>query len=149
ITDLPTRRVIQELLNLVETLSAEKRALQADNQRLRDEINRLKGEQGLPDVRPNKRPPTVRPASTNHSSEQERHISTPHHKGRKVTTIVIDRTEDCVLDRATLPPDAEFKGYETVIVQDLMLMTDNVAFRKEKWYAPSSGQTYLAPLPAG
>jgi hypothetical protein len=53
------------------------------------------------------------------------------------------------LDRASLPPDAQFKGYEDVVVQELRSGTDNVKFRKEKYYAPSTGQTYLAPLPAG
>jgi hypothetical protein len=41
------------------------------------------------------------------------------------------------LDRATLPPDAEFKGYEEVVVQELHIRTDNVRFRKEKYYAVS------------
>jgi hypothetical protein len=36
-----------------------------------------------------------------------------------------------------------------VVVQDVVIGTDNVLFRKEKWYAPSSGQTYLAPVPLG
>jgi len=31
----------------------------------------------------------------------------------------------------------------------LRIGTDNVKFRKEKYYAASTGQTYLAPLPAG
>ena len=53
------------------------------------------------------------------------------------------------LDRTSLPPDAQFKGYEDVVVQELRLETDNVKFRKEKYYAASTGQTYLAPLPAG
>ncbi len=53
------------------------------------------------------------------------------------------------LERASLPPDAEFKGYEEVVVQELRFVTDNVKFRKEKYYAASTGRTYLAPLPAG
>jgi hypothetical protein len=53
------------------------------------------------------------------------------------------------VDRALLPPDAEFKGYDEVTVQDLIFRTDNVRFRKEKWYSPSLGQSYLAPLPPG
>jgi hypothetical protein len=42
-----------------------------------------------------------------------------------------------------------FKGYEDVVVQDLVFRTDNVKFRKEKYYSPSTGKTYLAPLPEG
>ena len=60
-----------------------------------------------------------------------------------------DRTKELVVDPASLPPDAEFKGYEEVVVQDVVIRTDNVLFRKEKWYAPSTGQIYLAALPGG
>jgi Transposase IS66 family len=148
IPDAGSRQAIQALLQRVETLRAENRTLRAEVQRLRDEISRLKGEQGTPTIPPKRRkdPP---PAPTDHSSEAERHIPTPHQKGRKVPMIVINRTEPCGVDPAILPPDAELKGHETVIVQDLRLQIDNVAFVKEKWYAPSTGQTYLAPLPAG
>lgn len=36
-----------------------------------------------------------------------------------------------------------------VVVQDLDLHTDNVKFRKEKFYSPSRGEIYLAELPPG
>jgi len=47
-----------------------------------------------------------------------------------------------------LPVDAEFKGYEEVVVQDIKLTTDNVLFRKQKYYSPSEEKTYLE-LPDG
>ncbi len=36
-----------------------------------------------------------------------------------------------------------------MVVQELRIGTDNVKFRKENDDAPCTGQTYLAPLPAG
>jgi len=48
-----------------------------------------------------------------------------------------------------LPADAEFKGYEDVVVQDVVFRTDNVCFHKQKYYAASTSQTYLAELPRG
>jgi hypothetical protein len=36
-----------------------------------------------------------------------------------------------------------------VVVQDIVVKTDNVLFRKEKYYSPSTGKTYLAELPRG
>ena len=39
------------LLNLVENLAADLEALKEENQNLKDEINRLKGEQGLPEFK--------------------------------------------------------------------------------------------------
>ena len=53
------------------------------------------------------------------------------------------------VDPARLPPDAVFKGYEDVVVQDIIFRTDNVLFHKEKFYSPSQHQTYLAALPQG
>jgi len=42
----PTRELIVRLLNVIEQQPTVIRDLQARNQELRDEINRLKGEQG-------------------------------------------------------------------------------------------------------
>jgi hypothetical protein len=53
------------------------------------------------------------------------------------------------LDRAMLPADAEDKGYQEVVVQELRINTENVRFFRKKYYSPSLGKTYLAPLPAG
>jgi hypothetical protein len=40
-------------------------------------------------------------------------------------------------------------GYEEVIVQDIDVRTENLKFRKEKYYSPGHKPTYLAQLPAG
>ena len=50
IQDENARELIGRLLNLVEKLSADLRDAQAEIQRLRDEVNRLKGEQGKPKI---------------------------------------------------------------------------------------------------
>jgi hypothetical protein len=146
ITDPYARQILLQLLNVVETLVAESRELRAENQRLRDEINRLKGEQGKPDVLANRRP-VVPPV--HHSSEQERREPGEHRKGIKQTRLTITREQVLAVDPAVLPADAVRKGYEDVVVQDVVFQTDTIRFRKEKWYAPSTGQTYLAPLPEG
>ena len=44
------REAILRLVNLVESLKAQVDQLQAENQDLRDENNRFKGEQGQPDI---------------------------------------------------------------------------------------------------
>jgi len=143
--DQRSRELVLRLLNLIETLTADLHAAQTETQRLRDELNRLKGEQGKPDTKPNVRPKP--PAD--HSSEAERKLPKQHIKRAKLTTLMIDREQLLTLDPATLPPDAEFKGYQAVTVQDLRLQTDNVRFLKEEYYSPSTKQTYLAALPAG
>src|SRR3990172_1484377 len=144
IQDENARELIRRLLNLIEQLSADLREAQAEIQRLRDENNRLKGEQGKPKIKAN-----TPKLPADHSSEKERRKSRPRHKRRKKAAIEINREQVLEVDRAILPVDAEFKGYEDVVVQDILLKTDNVCFHKQKYYASSTGQTYLAHLPQG
>ena len=85
----------------------------------------------------------------NHSSEKERKNPKEHSKTSKNETIKIDREEILVYPQEQLPADAQFKGYEEVVVQDILLKPDNILFRKQKYYSPRTGKTYLAPLPTG
>jgi hypothetical protein len=147
IQDERARECVRQLLNLVEKLMADLREAWAEIQRLRDELNRLKGEQGKPDIKPNR---TASPGTSGqHSSERERREPKKWQKSSKLDQIPIDREEVLKLDRASLPPDSEFKGYEPVVVQDLRISTDNIKFLKEKYYSALAGKTYLAPLPKG
>ena len=145
IQDENARELIRQLLNLVEKLSADLRDAQAENQRLRDEVNRLKGEQGKPKIKGN----TPKSPPTNHSSENERHKSGQRHKKSKKAEIQIDREQVVEVDPSVLPKDAQFKGYEDVVVQDILLRTDNIQFHKQKYYSVSTRKTYLAKLPRG
>jgi hypothetical protein len=145
IQDEHARHAIGLLLNLIEAVKQENRTLREENQRLRDEINRLKGEQGKPTIKPN-RPKAPAP---DYSSERERRQPRERGKRGPREPIAIDREQVLPVDPATLPPDAEFKGYEEVVVQDVVIRTDNVLFRKEKFYSVAERRTYLADLPAG
>ena len=62
-----SKEAVSTLLNIVEESVAESIKLKNENQTLKDEINRLKGEQGKPDIRPNKKK-----KDGNISSEKER-----------------------------------------------------------------------------
>jgi hypothetical protein len=145
IQDENARELVRRLLNLIEQLSADLGEAQAEIQRLRDENNRLKGEQGQPKIKAN----LPKPSLSNHSSEKERRKPRQRHKSSKKAMIVINREQVVEVDRARLPADAKFKGYEDVVVQDIVLKTDNVCFHKQKYYAPSTRRTYLARLPQG
>jgi hypothetical protein len=145
IADEQARELVRRLLNLLEDVRADLRAAQAEIQRLRNEINRLKGEQGQPTIKPN----TPQPPPKDLSSEQERRTPKAWSKGRKTDRIPIDREHVVAVDPADLPPDAVCKGYEDVVVQDVLFHTDNVLFRKEKFYSPSQHTTYVASLPPG
>ncbi len=145
IADPHVRQTVEVLLNLIEQLNLKNKQLEEENQKLRDEINRLKGEEGKPNIKGNKK----KELKKDHSSEKERFIPKEHSKKSKNKTIKISREEIIVYPQEQLPADAQFKGYDEVIVQDILLKPDNVLFRKQKYYSPQTGKTYLAPLPKG
>ena len=133
------------LANKLEELAAQVAALKEENQRQRDEIARLKGEQGKPDIKAN----TPKGPAENYSSERERRTPKAWSKGSKTAHIEIHRQVVLEIDRASLPPDARFKGHEGVTVQDLIFRADNVRFLKAKYHSAAEGRVYLAPVPPG
>ena len=143
IRDPGVRTALVGLLNLIEEQSQRIRDLTAENERLRTEIRRLTGEPPPPTPRPQTGP------RADLSSERERREPRTWRKQGKNETLCIDRAELLPVERASLPPDAQFKGYADVIVQDLVLRADTICFRKEVWYSPSTRETYRAPLPPG
>ena len=145
IADERVRHTVELLLNLIEQLNTTNKHLEEEIQKLRDENNRLKGEQGKPDIEANKNIGFKK----NHSSEKERKIPKERYKRSKNKSIKIDRKEIVVYPQEQLPVDAQFKGYEEIVVQDILLKPDNILFRKEKYYSPKTRKTYLAPLPTG
>jgi len=133
------------LFQLIERLSQDNEKLKRENQQLRDEISLLKGEQGKPKIRGNKK------LGENISSEEE--IKKRKEKKKKKSKakkhkIKINRTEVCKVDRSKLPQDVVFKGHESVIVQEILIKTDNVEYKKEVFYSASENKTYVGQLPA-
>lgn len=150
ITDKKAVAIIKVLINLVEMLAEENALLKEQVQQLKDEINRLKGEQGKPNIRgQSKGGDGDGTGNTNHSSEEDRkkRRKKKKNKGKTKKTIPIDRRVTIELDKTQLPDDAEFKGYETRIVQDLKIITDNVEFKLQTFYSPSLKKTFVAPMP--
>jgi len=134
---------IKKLLNLIETLNQEILELKRQNQELRDDNNRLKGEQAKPKIKPNKKSPGQ------YSSEKERKKSKKRKKRRKKGHIKKHKSQICHVDKSLLPKDAQFKGYDRVVVQDIKFEAHNTLFLKEKYYSPSLRKSYLASLPPG
>jgi hypothetical protein len=134
---------IRELFNLLETLNQQILELKRQNQELRDEINRLKGEQGKPKIKPSKKNPSQ------YSSEKERKKPKKRKKRSKKDRIKTHDSRICYADKSLLPKDAQFKGYDRVVVQDIKFEAHNTLFLKEKYYSPSLSKSYLASLPPG
>src|SRR5260370_28750324 len=112
------RQVVIKLMNVVDKQNGIIAEQAAEIQRLRDEINRLKGEQGKPKIRGNK-------AAVDLSSEKERRQSKPRNKGSKQNQIHIDREVVLNIDREHLPHDVVLNGDQVVVLQDLSIRSDN------------------------
>jgi hypothetical protein len=151
ITDKKAVTIIKVLINLVEMLAEENALLKEQVQQLKDEINRLKGEQGKPNIRGQSKSGNGGGAgNSNHSSEEDRNNrkGKNKNKGKGKKDVNIDRQVTIPLDKGSLPNDAQFKGYETRIIQDLKIITDNIEFKLEVYYSPSLKKTFIAPMPA-
>lgn len=137
---------ITPLLNIIESLFEENATLKSDNQSLKNELNKIKGEQGQPEFKKSKEK-----AGNNHSSEKERKqrsAKKPRQpKKKKNANITIDRTVICKIDLDELPKDARLQEYKPRIIQDIKIVTDNVKFLRAVYYSPSENKTFIAPLP--
>lgn len=142
---------LNKLINVIEILTAQNSESQEEIQKLKNENNRLKGEQGKPDIR--KQTGGDDKNNTNHSSEEDRKKrelkKSRKPKTKKKATVVVNRRVTCEIDKSSLPSDAQFKGYETRIFQDLNIQLDNVEFKLPSYYSPSLKKTFIADLPAG
>ncbi len=145
IADDQARARVRRRRNRREDVRADLWAAQAEIQRLRDEINRLKGEQGTPKIKAHTPPPPRQ----NHASEQERRKPKAWSKRSKTAHMPLDREPVLLVDPDRLPPDAQCKGSEEVVGQDVLLRTDHVLFQQETFDSPSQHTTSLASLPQG
>jgi hypothetical protein len=103
----------------------------------RAEIARLKGLKG---------PPLIKPSGMAQASRGAKPDQCEKPQGRgKVNPRV--SVEDRVL-RTTVPVGSCFKGYETYLMQELVLSVHAIRYRRERWVTPD-GKTIVAPLPQG
>lgn len=133
------KAILRHLSNLVEALYQENLSLKAENQRLKDEINRVKGEKGKPDIKPKSPPKKDEPDKKPNPKKQ-------WEKQSKLDKVKIDDTKTIKYEGA-LPDDAQHKGYRSVVIQDIIITTNNIEFQLERFYSPSEGKTYEAPVP--
>lgn len=123
----------------VESLEIENQALRAEKQALKDEIARLKNLPPRPPVKPAK-PSGMEKATQPTSRKGKRRRRGAKRDGGRVSREVTVAV--------SAPAGSRFKGYETILVRDLVLSAEVVRTRRECWVTPS-GERLVAPLPAG
>jgi transposase IS66 family protein len=127
--------LVDHLLRVIEELRAE-------NRRLRDEIDRLKG---LP-RRPTIRPSTLNAPHPDPSHKRKRRGKRPGSvKRQKTVELTIHETIPVPLEG--LPEGTRPNGYEDFVVQDLKIEAHNVCYRRLRYRLPD-GASRTAPLPA-
>jgi len=146
------KRVVRVLLNAVEELCQEKQKLEEENQRIKDENSRLKGGNAKPEIKANV---ATRDSSSEESpktgSKKKRRRKSRRKRSKKPrnkrSELNVTKTEVIPVDRQTLPPDAEHKGYRDVTIQELTIEVDVIRFRLERFTSESTGQFFEAKLP--
>ena len=124
------------VLKLLEEVAELRRTVAAQ----RDEIARLKGGSGRPNIKPSGMDKATEPKPPATAGGE------PRPKGSKTSKLSIH--EERTVKVAVPPPGSRFKGYTNFVVQDLVIRPHVVNFRRERWQTPD-GDTLTAALPAG
>ncbi len=128
---------VDGLKDLLLRVLEENARLRTEVAGLRAEVRRLKGLKGPPSIKPSGMERKTTPAAEGGSGRRRR--------GPKNARLAID--EERVL-RVEVAAGSRFKGDEDFTVQDLVVKSQVVRYRRERWLTPA-GATVVAPLPPG
>jgi Transposase IS66 family len=126
-----------------EKLSNALAKLRIEHQAVKDELARYKK---LP-PRPPQKPSGMEKATERAGLEaaETKGDRSTRRRGGNLDKLKLDRT---VVVKAPAPAGSRFKGYEEIVVQDLVLQPSVTCYRRERWETPD-GRTLIAPLDPG
>src|ERR1700730_171249 len=120
------------VLKLLEEVAELRRTVAAQ----RDEIARLKGGPCRPNIKPSGMDKATEPKPSSSAGSE------PRPTGGKTSKLSIHEERTV---KVTAPPEgSRFKGYTSYIVQDLVIRSHVVNFRRERWQGPG-GDVVTAP----
>ena len=147
-----TESAIQDLLNVVEALYADKKSLSDEVDRLRKQLEQKKKAKNISNgIKADQDSPGDDDSgNSNHSSEKRRKSrkKPKGHDRRSFKDLTIHDTVECPVDPDTLPPDAVRLQDEIVVVQDIEIKPKNTQFQRHVFYSASQQKYYRGPLPA-
>ena len=126
-----------ELEALLIELYGEMAALKQTVVDQREEIARLKGLKGRPNIKP---------SGMDKGTEPPKPIAPDKRRFRGKVTPRVQVTDEVV--RIEIPQGSIFKGHEPFLVQELVISAKATCYLRERWITPD-GKTILAPLPEG
>jgi hypothetical protein len=142
-------QAVEELLNVVEVLSSDKKELVDEVERLRQDLEKKKKAKTTNQQNPDDKKPKER---SNHSSEKRRKGDEKKRPGgdrRSFKDLTIHEEIECPLDPATLPPDAVRVADESKVVQDIEIKPRNIRFQRHVYYSAEQNKYFRGPLPSG
>ena len=145
-----TECAIHKLLNVVEALSADKKSLADEVERLRKQLEQKKKSKNTSSKDDKDTASDEDSTSSDHSSEKRRKSGKKPKANdrRSFKDLTIHDTVECPVDPDTLPPDAERLQDEIVVVQDIEIKPKNTQFQRHVFYSASQQKYYRGSLPA-
>jgi len=138
------RSILTLVLQALESKSKELSEAREEIIKLKDEINRLKGEKGRPSFNAKAKEASGQVDAVRDIKKDKR---TNHKRGTNKGRLRIDQSIDLKEVLEELPADARIKYWEDRVVQDVALKRNTVQYRIAVWYSPSAGKTYRSSFP--
>ena len=140
------RRLMGEVARLqaeVERVNGVAAGLRIEHQAIKDELARYKK---LPPRPPQK--PSGMEKATDLPDAAAGRTKGEHSKRRRGSNLEKLKINQTVVVPVAAPAGSRRKGYEEIVVQDLVLNPSATLYRRERWETPD-GQTLIAPLEPG
>jgi hypothetical protein len=133
--------LVEALLGIIRQLADRVGELEETTGELRDEIAVLKGQ---------KPRPKISPSTLNTPLQTSDHTAEGRRRGKPSRSKTSELTihHQTPLHPVDLPVGARFKGFESYVVQDLIIKSDNTEYLRARYDLPE-GSSVLAPFAAG